>query len=138
MEKEKYYVCYSGSVYLYTEIEAENEDEAYDISKTMPAEPTRDMKLVILSADLNLELDCEYIPKVAECKHSAVNETLKSSLIEAAYTQGETRAAIQKEAKVAQLTKQIESANEQLVIATQGIADQISALKAQLEAVKGN
>ena len=132
MDKQKYYVSYRGYVYLTTEIEAENAEEAEQIQQSMPYQPTRDMELTLHSTDFDFELDYDNLG-TGLYHTEKVPKKIERLVCEAAYRQSEVREAATKQRQREVITKQIDDANAQLLVATKSVTDTISKLKNQLD-----
>ena len=130
-----FYTGYRGSVTLYTPIQASSEEEAYKLAEELPDYPTKDMELLLPSEDFDFYLDTEYV--TSEINFSKVNKPLNNAIIKAAINQGALREQAVKESKIANLTKQIDTAQAQLLTVTKGITDQLDLLNQQLNSLKG-
>lgn len=133
----KFYVNYRAYVSLYTPIMAETEEEAYELARKLPNDPTKDMELILASNDLDFELDIDYI--YDSINFSKVDKVLEKKLIANAVNQGVERAKLQREQSIKNINAQIENANAQLLTATKSVTETIDKLKLQLEELeKGN
>ena len=130
-----FYAGYRGGVTLYTPIQASSEEEAYKLAEELPDYPTKDMELLLPSEDFDFYLDTEYV--TSEINFSKVNKPLNNAIIKTAINQGALREQAVKESKIANLTKQIDTAQAQLLTVTKGITDQLDLLNQQLNSLKG-
>ena len=128
------YVGYRGSVTLYTPIQASSEEEAYKLANELPDYPAKDMELLLPSEDFDFYLDTEYV--TSEINFSKVNKPLNNAIIKTAINQGVLREQAVRESKIANLTKQIDTAQAQLLTVTKGITDQLDLLNQQLNSLK--
>lgn len=142
MEKETktYYACYRGCVYLYTPFEAANDDEAAEFQNNLPSSPDPDMELIMPYNEFDFEPD-ECVEPEQTIYNLGVNppsKALAKQVLKAAHEQGANRIEAHKQSQITQLNKQIDAANQQLLIATKGITDQIETLRTQLANLKDN
>lgn len=129
-----FYAGYRGSVILYTPIQASSEEEAYKLAEELPNYPTKDMELLLPSEDFDFYLDTEYF--TSGINFSKVNKPLNNAIIKTAINQGALREQAVKESKIANLTKQINTAQAQLLTVTKGITNQLDLLNRQLNSLK--
>ena len=130
-----FYARYRGNVTLYTPIQASSEKEAYKLANELPDYPTNDMELLLPSEDFDFYLDTEYV--TSEINFNKVNKPLNNAIIKTAINQGAIREQAAKEFKIANLTKQIDTAQAQLLTVTKGITDHLDLLNQQLNSLKG-
>ena len=130
-----FYVRYRGSITLYTPIQASSEKEAYKLANELPDYPTNDMELLLPSEDFDFYLDTEYV--TSEINFNKVNKPLNNAIIKTAINQGAIREQAAKEFKIANLTKQIDTTQAQLLTVTKGITDHLDLLNQQLNSLKG-
>ena len=130
-----FYVRYRGNMTLYTPIQASSEKEAYKLANELPDYPTNDMELLLPSEDFDFYLDTEYV--TSEINFNKVNKPLNNAIIKTAINQGAIREQAAKEFKIANLTKQIDTTQAQLLTVTKGITDHLDLLNQQLNSLKG-
>ena len=130
-----FYVRYRGNVTLYTPIQASSEKEACKLANELPDYPTNDMELLLPSEDFDFYLDTEYV--TSEINFNKVNKPLNNAIIKTAISQGAIREQAAKESKIANLTKQIDTTQAQLLTVTKGITDHLDLLNQQLNSLKG-
>ena len=130
-----FYAIYRGNVTLYTPIQASSEKEAYKLANELPDYPTDDMELLLPSEDFDFYLDTEYV--TSEINFNKVNKPLNNAIIKTAINQGAIREQAAKEFKIANLTKQIDTTQAQLLTVTKDITDHLDLLNQQLNSLKG-
>lgn len=133
MEKQLFHIGYRGCTTLYYAIEAESEDQIYDMINNgeIPREPQAHMNLFMGSADMDFEMDEDYV-HTGPLNNQDVPNKLNKAVVLAAINQSSIRAEASKQHAILNIQAQIDNANKQLLTATKSVTDTIDKLTEQL------